>query len=187
MLLANNPSTHAKGDLATMKFPSLPLLLSFSGVLLMAGCANPSASGGKELSPSPAQAISPLKVTPAPIESPPEPSPKPVDAPKEPSVSEKKLASAVAAFERGEYASSIAQLSPLTLDQTLDNPSQLRALKFLAFSQCLSRAVTACRQTFERAFRTDEKFDLAPAERGHPVWGPQFERARLGVLKQKSK
>lgn len=170
-----------------MKCPSLPLLLSVTGMVLLAGCANPPASGSKESSPSPAPAITPTKVAPAPIETPTAPSPKPVEAAREPSVSERKLASAVAAFDRGEYAASAAQLSPLSLDQTLDKASQLRALKFLAFSQCLNRAITACRQTFERAFRTDEKFDLAPAERGHPVWGPQFERARLDVLKQKNK
>ncbi len=105
----------------------------------------------------------------------------------EPSPSELALASALATYERGEYAAAIRQLTPLTTDNALDRPSQLRALKSLAFSQCLSRALTACRKTFERALKLDGKFDLAPAEQGHPVWGPQFERARKAVAGVKGK
>ncbi len=67
--------------------------------------------------------------------------------------------------------------------QTSLDPAQLlRALKVLAFSQCSSGATTACRQSFEKAFRADPNFELLPAERGHPVWGPQFDRARRTVL-----
>jgi hypothetical protein len=99
----------------------------------------------------------------------------------EPSASEKALMTAIASFDRGDYAGAIRQLTPLTGDSALDTPGQLRALKTLAFAQCLTRAVVPCRQTFERAFRLDGKFDLAPAERGHPIWGPQFERARKAV------
>jgi hypothetical protein len=108
-----------------------------------------------------------------------------VPVPREPTASEKKLASALSTFERGEYALAIRQLAPLTTDPVLDVPNRLTALKFMAFSQCLTRAVTACRKSFELAFRLDGKFDLAPAERGHPVWGPQFELARKAALAQK--
>jgi hypothetical protein len=88
------------------------------------------------------------------------------------------LAAGLASYERGEYVAAMRLLSPLTNDATLDITSRLLALKSLAFSQCLTRAVVACRGTFERAFKLDPKFDLAPAEQGHPVWGPQFEIAR---------
>lgn len=110
-----------------------------------------------------------------------------LELPREPSEDEKKLGLALAAFDRGEYAVVIRQLTPLVKVGTLDVASQLRALRSLAFSQCLSRALVDCRRTFERAFRLDEKFELAPAERGHPVWGPQFERARKTILGQNSK
>jgi hypothetical protein len=114
--------------------------------------------------------------------------PQPVPpAQRESSASEKKLEAALGSYERGEYALAIRLLTPLTTDSTLDLANQLMALKTLAFSQCLSRALPVCRQTFERAFRLDEKFDLAPAEQGHPVWGPQFERARSAVAATKGK
>ena len=38
-----------------------------------------------------------------------------------------------------------------------------------------------CRQAFERALRMDASFDLAPGEQGHPLWGPQFVKARQNV------
>ena len=56
-------------------------------------------------------------------------------------------------------------------DGSFDPAQLLRALKVLAFSQCSSGATTACRQSFEKAFRADPNFELLPAERGHPVWG----------------
>ncbi|MBK9443507.1 MAG: TssQ family T6SS-associated lipoprotein [Comamonadaceae bacterium] len=99
-------------------------------------------------------------------------------APPEPSLSEKNLVIAITSFERGEYTKSMRLLSPLTTDPSLATNARLKAMKTLAFSQCLTGAVVACRGTFERAFKLDSKFDLAPAEHGHPVWGPQFERAR---------
>lgn len=148
----------------------------------LAGCATPPPPSKAELA-----AIAPAPVQPK-VESKPAATPSvPVAVPAEPSPSELALASALATYERGEYAAAIRQLTPLTTDNALDRAGQLRALKSLAFSQCLSRALTACRKTFERALHLDSKFDLAPAEQGHPVWGPQFERARKAVAGVKGK
>jgi hypothetical protein len=96
--------------------------------------------------------------------------------------SERTLASAVAAYDRGDFGAATRLLVPITNDSSLDISQQIRALKTLAFSQCSTGAVVACRQSFERAFRVDPGFELATAERGHPIWGPQFERARKTVL-----
>lgn len=98
------------------------------------------------------------------------------------SANERALAAAVGSYDRGDFGAAIKLLTPLTAEGSLDPGQQLRALKTLAFSQCSTGAVTACRQTFERAFKADANFDLAAAERGHPIWGPQFERARRTVL-----
>lgn len=181
MCLQNSLINPVLKDSNMMKHPSRLFVLMVASVLL-AGCATPSPAPDKaptEKVQAPAKEEPPVVVT-APAVSPPE-------LPIAPSEGEKKLASAIAAFDRGEYALVIRQLTPLVTDNTLDKTSQLRALKSLAFSQCVSRALTACRQSFERAFRLDGKFNLAPAEQGHPVWGPQFERARKAVTGQKGK
>lgn len=160
-----------------MKF-SNTWLVAGSLVFGMAGCAT-APDAYKQPEPKPVQ--QPV-VVPVPTESPaPPPPPPPVEVAPEPSASEKSLAEAVASFERGEYSTAMKQLSPLTTDQSLDTAGQLKALKTLAFSQCLTRAVVSCRKTFERAFKLDPSFDLAAAEQGHPVWGPQFLRARKNM------
>lgn len=171
-----------------MKTKSLAALLSF-GALLLGGCATPppstkdypapsstvvaptSPSVSSSSSASPGSA--PLASAPTGVSS---------VAVVDPSVGERALVSAIAAYERGEFSSAIRQLTPLTNDGSLDAAQQLRALKSLAFSQCSSNARTLCRQTFERALRADPTFELAPAERGHPLWQPEFERARKVVL-----
>lgn len=146
---------------------------------LLAGCAAPPPSTGTGAP----KAAPPAPPAPRQVETRP-PAPAPAPAPpvaREPSASEKALAAALETFDRGDYPAAIRQLTPLGGDPTLDKEGQLRALRSLAFAQCLTRATVACRQTFERAFRLDSRFDLAPAERGHPIWGPQFERARKAV------
>ena len=161
-----------------MRKNTLPsLLLSAMASALVAGCAAPPASndaGYPQAAPPPA--------SPRPAEAKPQAPPPAPPVAREPSASEKALAAALETFDRGDYQAAIRQLTPLSGDATLDKENQLRALRSLAFSQCLTRALVPCRQTFERAFRLDSRFDLAPAERGHPIWGPQFERARKAVL-----
>lgn len=144
---------------------------------LLAACATPPPvkSNPAPPPPPPPVAVDPRPVAPVPA---PAPTPPPaVDA----SANERALATAVEAYDRGDYAQAVRLLVPLSNESTLDGDRQLRALKTLAFSQCSTNAVTACRATFERAFRADAKFDLSAAERGHPIWGPQFLRARKTV------
>ncbi|MBP8286123.1 MAG: TssQ family T6SS-associated lipoprotein [Rhodoferax sp.] len=160
-----------------MKF-SNTWLVAGSLVFVVAGCAT-APDAYKQPAPKPVQQPVAVPVVPEPPAPP--PPPPPVEVAPEPSPSEKSLAEAVASFERGEYSTAMKQLSPLTTDQALDTAGQLKALKTLAFSQCLTRAVVSCRKTFERAFKLDPNFDLAAAEQGHPVWGPQFLNARKNL------
>jgi hypothetical protein len=151
-------------------------IMVFAVGLALSGCAAPPP---KQEEP---KYTPPLFQTPAPPPPPePAPPPQPVVVPVEPSHSELSLAEAVGHFERGEYTMAMKKLTPLTTDPALDVPGQLKALKTLAFSQCLTRAVVSCRKTFERAFKLDPAFDLAAAEQGHPIWGKQFLNARKNL------
>lgn len=96
--------------------------------------------------------------------------------------SERALTAAIGLYERGEFQSAVRALTPMTTDGSLDPSQLLRALKTLAFAQCSANQRAACRRTFEQALRADSTFDLAPTERGHPIWGPEFVRARRTVL-----
>jgi hypothetical protein len=48
----------------------------------------------------------------------------------------------------------------------------------MAFSYCVTSRQTLCRQQFEKALKIDPAFDLAPGEKGHPLWGAVFDRAK---------
>ncbi len=145
---------------------------------LLAACATPPPTPVNYPAPTPQPApVAPRPPAAAPAQP---PAAAPAPAP-DTSANERALATAIEAYDRGDYAQAIRLLTPLSSEGALDNDQQLRALKALAFSQCSTNAITACRGTFERAFRADAKFDLSAAERGHPIWGPQFLRARKTV------
>ncbi len=166
-----------------MKNPT-KLLLAASVSALLAGCPTaPTAPPATVSYPPASTPVPPPPPPPPPIVVAPTPAP-PVSV--EPSANDTALAAAIATYERNNFRQAISLLTPLAADGgPLDTPQRLRALKYLAFSQCSSSgagALVACRQAFERAFRLDPGFELAPAERGHPLWGPEFDRARKNVL-----
>ena len=162
-----------------MKLSLRLALFAVTGALL-GGCATPPGSQPakpKSVAPPVDTQAKPQPVAPA-------YTPAPVPAQVETSASEKSLAVALASFDRGEYSLAMKQLKPLTTDTVLETSDRLKAIKALAFSQCLTRAVLACRKTFEAAFQLDPDFDLAPAEQGHPMWGPQFLQARQSMKRK---
>jgi hypothetical protein len=52
--------------------------------------------------------------------------------------------------------------------------------KHLAFIHCTAGRERACRDEFRKALAADPALDLAPAEAGHPVWGPIFRSLKGG-------
>lgn len=150
--------------------------------MLVTACASPPPAPVNYPPPAPRPPPPPVVIAP-PVAVPVAPTPVAPPAPVvDTGASERALLVATDAYDRGEFASAVRLLTPMTTDGSLDPTQLLRALKTLAFSQCSTNSVTACRQTFERAFRADASFDLLPAERGHPIWGAQFARARRTVL-----
>jgi Tfp pilus assembly protein PilF len=83
----------------------------------------------------------------------------------------------IAHFEAGNYAEAEHMLLTPEVWQA-SSAEQLRALKFLAFTYCVSERPQLCRQSFERALQLDPAFDLEPAEQGHPLWGQSYDDAR---------
>ncbi len=89
------------------------------------------------------------------------------------------LKEGIGLYNNGEYNAAINRLN--TAPEIWVNGSknsQLEALKYMAFSYCLTARQTLCRQQFEKALKLDPNFDLAPGEKGHPQWGPVFNKAK---------
>jgi len=148
-----------------------------AAALLLAGCE---ALGPKN--DKPAHAPAPAKeAQPAPVKKviPPPPPAEP-EAPD----ARKSLNAGIEMYKAGNFNGAIKQLSAPELANA-DKPLQLEAIKYTAFSYCVTNRATLCRQQFVKAFKLDKSFDLSPGEKGHPLWTPSFERARKEAGKKK--
>ncbi|HXZ52221.1 MAG TPA: TssQ family T6SS-associated lipoprotein [Burkholderiales bacterium] len=89
------------------------------------------------------------------------------------------LAKGLRDYDDGHYAQSARSLQ-LALEQGLSNADRVKAHKYLAFINCADGRVGPCRDEFRAALEIDPSMQLAPAEAGHPVWGPVFRSVKGG-------
>lgn len=80
-------------------------------------------------------------------------------------------------YDQAQYKRAASTLQQ-AIDRGLAPKSQIIAHKHLAFIYCISNRVSQCRAEFRNAFNLDPRFDLAPAEAGHPQWGPVFRSVK---------
>jgi hypothetical protein len=177
---------------------SRTLVGSIMSLALVAGCQT------TEPAPEPPPAAPPVVATPAP---PQRPSVRPPTSPSvgnqpppsatpgssgtasnpssgSPAGTDPRLTEGIAAYDSGDYNGAIRKLN---IKELLDSASldvQIEARKFLAFSYCVTRRATLCKQQFEAALKSKPSFDLKPAEAGHPSWGPVFKKAKADALKK---
>jgi len=142
-------------------------------LLALAGCQTPAPV--EQPKPAPVEAPPP-KPAPAPLPPPPPPV-------KVPTAGERALAQGVALYDAGDFNGAIKELlgaKEIWDDTTTPgaNATKLAALKYLAFSYCVTNRRTQCRQQFADAIKLDSGFALEPAEKTHPIWGPEFDRAK---------
>ncbi|UVW27462.1 TssQ family T6SS-associated lipoprotein [Massilia sp. H6] len=90
------------------------------------------------------------------------------------------LREGIGLYNDGEFNAAIKRLDSGDMDGGSAR-NRVNALKYTAFSYCVTGRPAPCRQAFERALRIDPSFDLAPGEHGHPLWGPEFTRAKQGA------
>jgi len=89
------------------------------------------------------------------------------------------LAAGLKQYDEGEYAGSAKNLRA-AINQGLSNKDLVSAYKHLAFINCASGRERQCRDEFRQALAIDPAMELAPAEAGHPVWGPIFRSLKAG-------
>lgn len=80
-------------------------------------------------------------------------------------------------YTNGDFAGAIAKLEASDI-QAANLATRISALKYTAFSYCVTQRPVPCRQAFDKALRLDANFALAPGEEGHPMWGPVYDKAR---------
>ena len=152
------------------KVTMLAALLLFA----LAGCA-------------PAPVVEPPPPRPAPPEPKPVVLPVPVAPPPAPipvpTASERSLAEGIRVYDAGDFNGAIKQLlgAKEIWDDTATSSAlanKLAAHKYIAFSYCVTNRRPQCRQQFVDAIKLDPNFNLEPAEKTHPIWGPEFDRAK---------
>jgi Tfp pilus assembly protein PilF len=106
-----------------------------------------------------------------------------------PRKAEQELTAGLRFYEDGNYKAASKSLQN-ALDAGLTFKSdRVIAHKHLAFILCTSEKEKLCRDEFKKALELDPKFELSPAEEGHPVWGPAFRGVKVEMenIKVKSK
>jgi hypothetical protein len=102
----------------------------------------------------------------------------PPPIPPVPGKGEPELGRCVASYEDGAYKN-VALQCQAALDLGLSAKSdRASAHKYLAFIVCVTGREKACRDELRKALEADPGFELAPAEIGHPVWGPVLRSVR---------
>lgn len=91
------------------------------------------------------------------------------------------LAAGIRQYDNGDYRAAADSLQR-ALDQGLSASSdRVTAHKYLAFIDCAAGREQLCRDEFGAALRIDPDLQLAPAEAGHPIWGPVFRSVKAQV------
>jgi len=83
-------------------------------------------------------------------------------------------------YNEGDFNGAIKRLTSSDIRGGAPLRTRTTALKYTAFSYCVTSRPKQCQQAFEKALKIDPDFNLEPGEQGHPLWGPAFERAKKG-------
>ena len=150
------------------------IALSALVVLALSGCQSPAPVPERKPEPveTPKPPVVPVPVAPAPA------------PPPAPTASESALTDGITLYDAGDFNGAIKRLlgaKEIWDDSTTRTAAanKLAAHKYIAFSYCVTNRRPQCRQQFVDAIKLDPKFNLEPAEKTHPIWGPEFDRAKV--------
>jgi tetratricopeptide (TPR) repeat protein len=96
---------------------------------------------------------------------------------------EQALQEGLVKYDSGDYDAAMRLLEAALKDGLKEKTDQVRAMKFVAFSQCLKQHFPACRAAFLKIYEVNPDFDLTPAEAGHPSWTKTFASAKAQARK----
>jgi tetratricopeptide (TPR) repeat protein len=99
---------------------------------------------------------------------------------------EQALADGLKKYDAGDFGAAYKLLQSALKDGLGEKADRIKAHKHSAFSLCLLRRITPCRNEFVKLFEIDPAFELNDAEAGHPAWAKTFVRAKQ-LAKDKAK
>jgi len=89
-------------------------------------------------------------------------------------------------YDGGSYDEAMKNFLVALDSGALTPPQQIVARKQMAFIHCVANREVNCKEEFQKAFAVDAKFDLSPAEAGHPIWGPVFRNVKNDIDARRS-
>jgi len=140
-------------------------------LVVLAGCQSPPPVAQPELPrvEAPEPAAPPI----VPVAPPP---------PRVPTPGERALDEGIALYDAGDFNGAIKRLlgaKEIWTDAApVSTANKVSAHKYIAFSYCVTKRRTQCRKQFVDALKLDPAFGLEATEKTHPIWGPEFERAK---------
>lgn len=93
------------------------------------------------------------------------------------------LSEGVEFYDNGDYENAIRKLREVR-NQNAAPSVRAAALKYTAFSYCVTENYTLCRQTFDLALAANADFRLLATEMDHPMWGPVFAQAVAALARE---
>jgi tetratricopeptide (TPR) repeat protein len=90
------------------------------------------------------------------------------------SKSEQMLSDGMVKYDSGDYEAARKLLESALKEGLPETKDKVRAMKHIAFTDCLQNRITQCRTAFVKIYEVDPAFDLTPAEAGHPSWTRTF-------------
>ena len=96
---------------------------------------------------------------------------------------EQMLSDGMVKYDGGDYPAAHTLLDGALKEGLKSREDQVKALKHIAFTQCLEGRHPTCRATFIRIYDVDPNFDLSAAEAGHPSWAKTFASAKAQAKK----
>ena len=97
---------------------------------------------------------------------------------------EQMLSDGIVKYDGGDYPAARTLIESALREGLKVKDDQVRAMKHLAFTLCLENKIRECRTAFMKIYEVDPKFDLTPAEAGHPSWTRTFAGAKAQALKE---
>ena len=104
-----------------------------------------------------------------------------------PRKAEQELSIGIRAYEDGNYKNALKHLQGALDEGLILNSDKAVAHKYLAFVHCAHGRETQCKQEFRELLELNPKFELEPAEAGHPAWGPAFKSVKAEMAKKQQK
>jgi len=86
-------------------------------------------------------------------------------------------------YDAGDYPAAHTLYAAALKEGLKSKEDQVRAMKQMAFTLCLMEKFRECRAEFVKIYDVEPKFDLTPAEAGHPSWTRTFAAAKAQAHK----